>query len=82
MCNEQKPKLVINYRDRQFWRAVNATRVPKKAKPSSSPDVTSPQKVEGLRTRVKKSSIELAVELRAKRDTPVSFVFYLCTEVM
>ena len=51
---------------------MNATRVPKKAKPSKdSADVTSPQKVEGLRNRVKKSSIELAVELRAKLDAPV-----------
>jgi len=60
---------------------VNATRVSKKAKPTkSSPDVTiSPQKVEGLRNRVKKSSIELAVELRAMRDIPVCrlFVFSL-----
>jgi len=59
---------------------VNATRVPKKARPSkSSPEVVSlPQKVEGLRNRVKKSSIELAVELRAKRDTPVRQLFFVC----
>jgi len=57
--------------------AVNATRVPKKARTSSvSLEVVSPQKVDGLRNRAKKSSIELAVELRAKRDTPSALVTF------
>lgn len=69
-----------------YWCAVNATRVPKKVKPSKdSPDVASPQKVEGLRNRVKKSSFELAVELRAKLDTPVCqlifFILICCCSV-
>lgn len=60
------------------WCTVNATRVPKKAKPSKdSPDAASPQKVEGLRNRVKKSSIELAVELRAKLDAPVRQLIFI-----
>jgi len=51
--------------------AVKAVRVPKSSKASrGSPDAASPQKVEGLRNRVKKSSIEMALELRAKRDVP------------
>jgi len=62
---------------------VNATRVPKKVKPSKdSTDVASPQKVEGLRNRVKKSSIELAVELRAKLDAPVRQLIFIFLSLM
>lgn len=49
---------------------VNARLAKKQKSPQRSSDLISEQKVEGLRNRVRKSTIEAAIELRAKRDIP------------
>jgi len=49
---------------------VNARLAKKQKSPQRSSDISGDQKVEGLRNRVKKSTIEAAIELRAKRDIP------------
>lgn len=50
--------------------AVNARLVKKQKSPQRSSGMNAEQKVEGLRSRLKKSTIEAAIELRAKRDIP------------
>jgi hypothetical protein len=49
---------------------VNARLVKKQKSPQRSSALNTEQKVEGLRSRVKRSTIEAAIELRAKRDIP------------
>jgi len=59
-----------------FVDSVTATRTTKKEKPT---EATVINKVDGLRNRSKKSAIEAAIELRAKRDISlVSIRFSFC----